>query len=1161
MAFSLMYLKKLPILLLLSLIILFSLSCYAQTVSDELLKAAKSQQWEKVKELLSQGANINSQDENGNTIIMLAARQGNASICEYLYQRVADVSLTNLQGKTVFEIGEEVNNQEVKFFFSSIRYFQTYELIQASKAGDFDRVKKALDNGAIINEPDLEGKTALHHTVVKATLSHGSLEVSKLLLNYGADVNTQTNLRITPLMVASLSGNVQMCQLLISYKADLEIKNMKGETAYDIAKKLEKKLAASYLQDTTTDISGTPWKFLNDSSEFYLDKGKYDKSLQLAKKALERAQIEFTETNEYYLRSLTTLAKVNDKMLRYEEAEILYKKVFGMAEKLKVENPNYYRTCLGNLAAFYIKLVRYEEAVNLLEHVVNEEEVAQEKNHNNYGHFLISLADIYMIMNRYEEAESLYVKVLQLTDNEEYADKLTKSLNNLADLYVKLYRYEEAEAFYKKALQVTESTGTFVGVLSVLTYSQYGKILGELANLYVKLNRYEEAEVFYKKAIQVTAGYKAFDEILPKRIEGRDPFVTAGLRIYGVTSNQLGVLFHEKNRYEEAETLYKEALNIFKKAYGKYHSNYRASLDNLAALYRSKSQFDLAEQFYLQSNEIILHNLKQGFIGLSEIEQKKYLEDIDDNFEKYYSFILKRKVDNPFITILSYDNILITKGLLLQSSLNLKYAIENSGDSTLLTTFEKWKKIKSLEVELQTLPHDQHLYIVDSISKKANHLEKELSRRAPFFQEQKRALATTWNDVKQHLSANEAAVEFVQFRYHNGRGFSESIQYAALVLRPEDGYPHMIELFKEKTLQQYLYHNVATKNDDGYLNRVYKKAGKELYSLIWQPLDSLLKDTNTIYFSPSGLLNKIALDALPINIDSTMADRYHMNQLLSTRSVVTKYQDNPHPKTAALFGGINYDTDLATLSKIKAQYHQDPRFLNQSYFPTQSENNLTFDYIQGSLNEVDSIQKYMLECGMEASLIKGDSAIEESVKSLDGKKAPDILHISTHGIYTEDTLKQRDDFFTLTQRDYQPFRDPMNHIGLVMAGANRLSIDKGGKINMGDGILTANEVSLMNLMNTELVVLSACDTGLGDIDDSEGVYGLQRAFKKAGVKYVMMSLGKVGARVSQKFMEKFYRNLLKEGMSVRVSFEQARQEMRQDYPDKPERWAPFVLVE
>jgi CHAT domain-containing protein len=191
-------------------------------------------------------------------------------------------------------------------------------------------------------------------------------------------------------------------------------------------------------------------------------------------------------------------------------------------------------------------------------------------------------------------------------------------------------------------------------------------------------------------------------------------------------------------------------------------------------------------------------------------------------------------------------------------------------------------------------------------------------------------------------------------------------------------------------------------------------------------------------------------------------------------------------------------------------------------------------------------------------------AMEESFASLSGPLSPSLIHLSTHGFYFPDTLanENRKNITYTSGGDIQ-FRysgDPLLRSGLLMTGANLTWKGLPGPDGMEDGILTAREVSNMNLMNTQLVVLSACQTGLGDVNGSEGVEGLQRGFKMAGAKYILMSLWKVPDNETTGFMVAFYDSWLS-GKNFRDAFHVAQVAMKTKYPGEPFKWAGFVLVE
>ena len=291
-----------------------------------------------------------------------------------------------------------------------------------------------------------------------------------------------------------------------------------------------------------------------------------------------------------------------------------------------------------------------------------------------------------------------------------------------------------------------------------------------------------------------------------------------------------------------------------------------------------------------------------------------------------------------------------------------------------------------------------------------------------------------------------------------------------------------------------------------------------------------------------------------------MADRFQIRQVGSTRVVALRNAqteqllDTRNLKTI-LYGGITYEADSVVLVR---QAHKEEVEKRLAY--REATRSGTWDYLPGTQTEVDKLKQVLPSA--QTTLFTKEAATEASVKALSGH-APTILHIATHGFFFPDLPKPKTDQSGLISNERSQFEiseNPLLRSGLVMAGANY--VWKGGKPLEGveDGILTAYEVSNLDLRGTELVVLSACETALGKVQGSEGVYGLQRAFKMAGVRYLLMSLWRVSDRETAEYMALFYGQMLKTN-SVPQAYEYAQQQMRQRYPQEPFKWAAFVLVE
>ncbi|MBI4646307.1 MAG: CHAT domain-containing protein [Bacteroidia bacterium] len=317
--------------------------------------------------------------------------------------------------------------------------------------------------------------------------------------------------------------------------------------------------------------------------------------------------------------------------------------------------------------------------------------------------------------------------------------------------------------------------------------------------------------------------------------------------------------------------------------------------------------------------------------------------------------------------------------------------------------------------------------------------------------------------------------------------------------------------------------------------------------MIWQPLEKYLDGVKDIYYSPGGLLHTISFSAIANDKNTLLCDAYHIEQQSSTSNIGTKTEnDIAQDLTVGLFGGIEYSGD--------------------------SSNFKLWSYLEGTKNEVDHISKTFASDKSKTIYLTGAAASEEKLKKI--ALQCDILHISTHGFFFpepdilslsnsergNDSISSRR-YEQLGTRGYGVWtyimnKNPLMRSGLVFAGANNVWNDEFLSME-NDGVLTAQEVTQMDLRKVKLVVLSACETGLGDIKGSEGVYGLQRAFKIAGVNYLIMSLWQIPDKETEEFMTVFYSKLL-EKQNIQTAFTLTQKELSNKYD--PYYWAAFVLL-
>ena len=501
---------------------------------------------------------------------------------------------------------------------------------------------------------------------------------------------------------------------------------------------------------------------------------------------------------------------------------------------------------------------------------------------------------------------------------------------------------------------------------------------------------------------------------------------------------------------------------------------------------------------------------------------------------------------------------LLLKGLGLQNILQLENSLRSSSDTSIKNKYEKFSQLKKRITTEDQKPLDKRINKL-KLETDANNIEKELMQLSSSFQKQVNANSITWQDIQRTLQPNEAAIEFVDFHYWD-KFWRDSTWYVAYIIR-NSGEPKMIRLCEKKQLQKRI--NDSTEKDLVYVNQLYKQSDRgipingikkdtvpSLYELLWQPIDSLLQGISTIYYSPDGLIHRINISAIQYEGKKVLADKYTLHLLPCTRNKVLYQPTDVTQSKMLLYGGIRYETDSNQLVKSADKN----KIINKENNFTAMRSGIVWEYLEGTNEEKNQIEQLTKSNNIHCTSLGGYDATEQSFKYYTSQyPSPGIIHLSTHGFFFSDNIQQP------SNAVQEPFfinsKNVLLRSGLVMAGANNID-----STNMEDGILTAAEISNLSLAQTKLVVLSACETGLGKIENNEGVYGLQRAFKISGVNNLIMSLWKVDDNATQKFMNQFYTFLLHDKLNVYDAFKKAQQTMKENYT-QPYYWAGFVLME
>ncbi len=857
---------------------------------------------------------------------------------------------------------------------------------------------------------------------------------------------------------------------------------------------------------------------INSLAELQVHIGNYPMATKLFTQALETAKKSLGPNHSAYATILHNMATCISILGDDRKAITLEKEALSIREKALGKESNAYSVSLHSLAVLnsstgnYVEAIKYEtESLNIIKKTLG-------KNHKSYSTGSSCLASYYSALGNYEEAikldsEALYT--IEQTFGKNHPD-YANILSNLANDYY-YGNYVEASRLGHEALNIREKVlGT--------QHPDYAEALSNVSMFNISLGNLAEAKrqiMEASKIFQITFGQESHN--------------------YSIMLHKLALCNALQHNFSESIRLEKEVLKIFAKTIGKNHPDYRLALNDLTFYYfNSKDYINTAQQAILtteECNKIVFST----FTDLTSHERTLFWNKYS-NWYNYYLPMFSYYISEPELSVATYNGALLAKELLLNADREMSQLILESNDKAFIQEYRDLQFNKTILYKMLQKPKKEHITDIDSIHRIVRKQEKELITKSKVYGDYTRNLQITWKEVQKKLNKEDIAIEFLAFP-----AGKDSIIYAALILRPETTSPKMIPLFERKQLS-----NINKK--DFYTTPT-------LSQLIWKPLEKELKGIKNVYFAPAGQLHNIAIEHLPSSDSTFIAEQINFYRLSSTRQLVM-IKDKSHIKEAVLYGGLKYDADTTALVVENKKYTDIPRDLNiqHTFYPDSLNLRDGAKYLPATKIEAEQIKQALENTRLQPALYMDLRGTEESFKALSGKNIS-MLHIATHGFYwTETEARQTKDLDFLMMGDNNQSRyvedKALTRSGLLLSGAN-IAL-KGNPLPEGleDGILTAKELAGLDLRGLDLVVLSACQTGLGEIT-GDGVFGLQRGFKKAGANTLLMSLWKVDDNATQLLMTQFYKNLLA-GKSKFESLREAQKYVR-DYeveiettPDK--RW-------
>lgn len=975
-----------------------------------------------------------------------------------------------------------------------------------------------------------------------------------------------------------------------------------AEGKYADAEPLYRRVIAIDQKAKGPDDSGLAIDFGN-LADLYEKQGKYADAQSLF---LQATAIDLkAHGNEHPIvaTDLGNLGQVYVELGKYSSAEPIFLRALAIDQKALGPDNSTVAWITEGLAALYRRESRNAEAETLFRYSLAIDEKVLGAGHPQVASTLDNLGGLCQQEGKYAEAESFYHQAIDIRSKTlgPSHPQLALSLSNLALLYEEEGKWGQAEGLYRQAMAIDLKT---LGQEN----PQVAVVLNNMANLYTDEGMLADAE-------RLLRGAAAIDE----KAYGPDHPITAQ------NLNNLAEVYENEGKAADAEPLYQRSLAVTEKSLGPNHPQVAAVLDGLASAYMDQGKYpeaepllkralaidegtlgpdhpttgevqmsmatfydawgkpDLAEAYFDKRLTNLTDQFRANATYMSEKDRLVFLATVPGAFPLFFSFALRNHEHDPALAGKVYDVLLQEKGFIASSAAAQRAKILASGDKDTLALLDK---LTAEKTQLAGLVSSAQGDLADrqkriaQLAQETNQLEQEIVKRSSALAQEKTLSAVTWRDVQKALKPGEAAVEIARFPFNNGKKFTGTIEYIALVVTPDSKNPAFIVLGEAQKLEaapviDYRAHVGQTRGFEAEPAPGASTAAatanadtSAAYSAFWKPLEPSLASAKRVYVSPDGVLNQIPIGLFADDNGKLLLEKYQLRYVNSTKDLLRSLPATAS-KTAVLLGNPRFDLTEAQQRAALAELNNGS--LRQSSVPEPSNNPVqsgqrAVDLAGGALNplpgtqaEVDAIDKQLKDSGWKVASFTGDRALKEVMNK---QRNPGVVHIATHGFFLSDQeIAQQS---AASGGKHASLEDPMLRSGLFFAGADRIRSGAAPMPGLDDGVLTAYEASQLDLEGTELVVLSACETGLGQQSNSEGVFGLRRGLQEAGANAVMMSMWSVPDRETQELMTLFYARWLgglDKPEALRQAQLQERETVRQRYgKDLPFYWGAFVLV-
>jgi CHAT domain-containing protein/Tfp pilus assembly protein PilF len=884
---------------------------------------------------------------------------------------------------------------------------------------------------------------------------------------------------------------------------------------------------------------------LNNLAGLYQDQGRYGEAETFFLEALTIRRQQLGNNRSSIATSLNNLAGLYQAQGRYGEAEPLYLEALAIVRQQLVETHPFVAMSLNNLATLYQNQGRYGEAEPLFLEALAIYRQQLGDTHPDVATSLNNLAGLYQDQGRYGEAEPLFLEALtirrqQLDSNH---PDIASSLNNLAGLYRKQGRDGNAEPLLQEALAILRQQIND-------KHPDFASSLNNLATLYQDQGRYGEAESLYLESLNI---YR-------QQFGDNHPNIAISL-------NNLASLYKDHGNYGEAEPLYLESLGIWRQQLGDNHPNVALSFNNLAMLYWAQGNGKEAVTTQQTSLAIEEFNLALNLATLAEAQRQDYAAVLKGSTDIALSLHLQGAAESPEAAEMALTTVLRRKGRILEAGVDSVQRLRQNlspDDQQLLDDLTTTRQ--QLAALTFNPPPNLDRARVERLETEINQLEAELARRSAAFRVE--ALPVEIAAVQAEIPTNGVLIEYARYRPFDPttpqNPWGED-RYAVYLLFP-NGRIEAVDLGSADEIDGAVGDFIRLLQDRSATLRAGARPERlvadvqaitgQMQALILAPISPYLRDRDHLLISPDSQLNLIPFEALQSEAGGPfLVEQYQISYLSSGRDLLKFDLNAPSQQPAVVLADPDYDQasgpprpGLGEGRGVRASQQRSNELAQIQVGP-----------LPGTAAEAEAIAPLL----PNATILTQAEATENVLKQV---QAPEILHLATHGFFLTDVQRPEPSGRGLGLVTVDgpgipvapagvAVENPLLRSGLALAGFNRRA--SGSE----DGVLTALEVASLDLLGTRLVVLSACYTGLGDVANGEGVYGLRRAFALAGAESQLLSLWQVDDFGTQSLMARYYEHLTA-GMGRSEALRQVQLAMiaADDRYSHPFYWAAFVLT-